>query len=294
MKVLVLGSKGQLGRCLNDQLDSTDLNVIYTSRELLDITNFEETKSKIFDFFPDIVINATAYTAVDKAEEEQEMANIINNLAVANLAKICKQLDSWLIHISTDYVFDGNSDIPYIEDDKKNPQNIYGETKLNGELAIQSLGCNHIIIRTAWLFSEYGNNFLKTMLRLGEDRDELSIVGDQVGSPTYAQDLAKVIVIITNRLKDDSFASGIYHYCGFTSCSWYQFAKLIFLEADQLNFRSPKKLREISSNLYEKAAKRPDFSILNCSKLDNVLNLEKPELTLGIKNSLKALIVNDW
>ena len=294
MKVLVLGSKGQLGRCLNDQLDSTDLNVIYTSRELLDITNFEETKSKIFDFFPDIVINATAYTAVDKAEEEQEMANIINNLAVANLAKICKQLDSWLIHISTDYVFDGNSDIPYIEDDKKNPQNIYGETKLNGELAIQSLGCNHIIIRTAWLFSEYGNNFLKTMLRLGEDRDELSIVGDQVGSPTYAQDLAKVIVIITNRLKDNSFASGIYHYCGFTSCSWYQFAKLIFLEADQLNFRSPKKLREISSNLYEKAAKRPDFSILNCSKLDNVLNLEKPELTLGIKNSLKALIVNDW
>ncbi len=294
MKVLVLGSKGQLGRCLNDQLDSTDLNVIYTSRELLDITNFEETKSKIFDFFPDIVINATAYTAVDKAEEEQEMANIINNLAVANLAKICKQLDSWLIHISTDYVFDGNSDIPYIEDDKKNPQNIYGETKLNGELAIQSLGCNHIIIRTAWLFSEYGNNFLKTMLRLGEDRDELSIVGDQVGSPTYAQDLAKVIVIITNRLKDDSFASGIYHYCGFTSCSWYQFAKLIFLEADQLNFRSPKKLREISSNLYEKAAKRPDFSILNCSKLDNVLNLEKPELTHGIKNSLKALIVNDW
>tara|TARA_Y100001935_G_C17310006_1_gene515164 strand:- start:2448 stop:3332 length:885 start_codon:yes stop_codon:yes gene_type:complete len=294
LKVLVLGSKGQLGRCLNDQLDSTDLNVIYTSRELLDITNFEETKSKIFDFFPDIVINATAYTAVDKAEEEQEMANIINNLAVANLAKICKQLDSWLIHISTDYVFDGNSDIPYIEDDKKNPQNIYGETKLNGELAIQSLGCNHIIIRTAWLFSEYGNNFLKTMLRLGEDRDELSIVGDQVGSPTYAQDLAKVIVIITNRLKDDSFASGIYHYCGFTSCSWYQFAKLIFLEADQLNFRSPKKLREISSNLYEKAAKRPDFSILNCSKLDNVLNLEKPELTHGIKNSLKALIVNDW
>ncbi len=294
MKVLVLGSKGQLGRCLNDQLDSTDLNVIYTSRELVDITNFEETKSKIFDFFPDIVINATAYTAVDKAEEEQEMANIINNLAVANLAKICKQLDSWLIHISTDYVFDGNSDIPYIEDDKKNPQNIYGETKLNGELAIQSLGCNHIIIRTAWLFSEYGNNFLKTMLRLGEDRDELSIVGDQVGCPTYAQDLAKVIVIITNRLKDNSFASGIYHYCGFTSCSWYQFAKLIFLEADQLNFRSPKKLREISSNLYEKAAKRPDFSILNCSKLDNVLNLEKPELTHGIKNSLKALIVNDW
>jgi len=294
LKVLVLGSKGQLGRCLNDQLDSTDLNVIYTSRELVDITNFEETKSKIFDFFPDIVINATAYTAVDKAEEEQEMANIINNLAVANLAKICKQLDSWLIHISTDYVFDGNSDIPYIEDDKKNPQNIYGETKLNGELAIQSLGCNHIIIRTAWLFSEYGNNFLKTMLRLGEDRDELSIVGDQVGCPTYAQDLAKVIVIITNRLKDNSFASGIYHYCGFTSCSWYQFAKLIFLEADQLNFRSPKKLREISSNLYEKAAKRPDFSILNCSKLDNVLNLEKPELTHGIKNSLKALIVNDW
>lgn len=294
MKVLVLGSKGQLGRCLNDQLDNTDLKVIYTSRELVDITNFEETKSKIFDFSPDIVINATAYTAVDKAEEEQEIANIINHLAVANLANICKQLDSWLIHVSTDYVFDGNSDIPYTEDDKKNPQNIYGVTKLNGELAIQSLGCKNVIIRTAWVFSEYGNNFLKTMLRLGLDRDELSIVGDQVGSPTYAQDLAKVIVIIANRLRYNSFPPGIYHYCGFTSCSWYQFAKLIFLEADQLNFRSPKKLREISSNSYEKAAKRPDFSVLNCSKLDNVLHLEKPELTRGIKNCLKALMLNDW
>ena len=194
MKILVLGCKGQLGRCLNDQLINTDHEVIYTSREQIDIADFEVTKSKILEISPDLIINATAYTAVDKAEEDQKTANLINHLAVKNIADICNQLECWLIHVSTDYVFDGNSKVPYKEDDETNPQGAYGETKLKGELAIQASGCKHIIIRTAWVFSEYGNNFLKTMLRLGAERDELSIVGDQIGCPTYAQDIARSII----------------------------------------------------------------------------------------------------
>ena len=139
------------------------------------IADFEVTKSKILSF-SDLIINATAYTAVDKAEEDQKTANLINHLAVKNIADICNQLECWLIHVSTDYVFDGNSKVPYKGDDQTSPRGAYGETKLKGELAIQASGCKHIIIRTAWVFSEYGNNFLKTMLRLGAERDELSIV----------------------------------------------------------------------------------------------------------------------
>ena len=145
MKILVLGCKGQLGRCLNDQLINTDHEVIYTSREQIDIADFEVTKSKILEFSPDLIINATAYTAVDKAEEDQKTANLINHLAVKNIADICNQLECWLIHVSTDYVFDGNSKVPYKEDDQTNPQGAYGETKLKGELAIQASGCKHII-----------------------------------------------------------------------------------------------------------------------------------------------------
>ena len=153
MKILVLGSKGQLGQCLNDQLAITEHDVVYTSRGQIDIAEFEVTKTQILKISPDIVINATAYTAVDKAEEEHQVADRINHLAVANIASICDQLDCWLIHVSTDYVFDGNSELPYTENDQTNPKGVYGDTKLKGEIAIQSSGCRHIIIRTAWVFS---------------------------------------------------------------------------------------------------------------------------------------------
>ena len=166
MRILVLGSKGQLGRCLKDQLDNVDHEVIYSSRADIDIAEFGRTKEKILDILPDVIINATAYTAVDKAEEEQEKADLINHLAVRNIANIANQICCWLIHISSDYVFDGNSKTPYKELDKTNPKGVYGETKLKGELAIQASNCKHIIIRTAWLFSEYGKNFLKTMFVL--------------------------------------------------------------------------------------------------------------------------------
>ena len=288
MKILVLGCKGQLGRCLNDQLKGTDHEVIYTSREQIDIADFEVTKSKILEFSPDLIINATAYTAVDKAEEDQKTANLINHLAVKNIADICNQLECWLIHVSTDYVFDGNTKIPYKEDDQTNPQGAYGETKLNGELAIQSSGCKHIIIRTAWVFSEYGNNFLKTMLRLGAERDELSIVGDQIGCPTYAQDIARSIVEIVPQLNSRK-DNDIYHYCGDQPCSWYDFANAIFDQAMTNNLKIPSIVNSIETSAYPTPAKRPAFSVLDCSKIENEFGVLLSNWQEGIRQVIRKL-----
>jgi len=283
MKILVLGSKGQLGQCLNDQLVMTEHDVIYTSRGKIDIAEFEVTKAQILEISPDIVINATAYTAVDKAEEEHKVADRINHLAVANIASICNQLDCWLIHVSTDYVFDGNSEVPYKEDNPTNPQGVYGDSKLKGEVAIEASGCKYLIIRTAWVYSEYGNNFLKTMLRLGADRDELSIVGDQFGCPTYAQDIAKTIVFILSCLDLKGSSSGIYHYCGDESCSWYDFARAIFLEAEVQGLKTPSYVKSITTADYPTPAIRPAYSVLDCTKIESVFDVTLSNWRDGIK-----------
>jgi dTDP-4-dehydrorhamnose reductase len=288
MKILVLGCKGQLGRCLNDQLKSTDHEVTYTSREQIDIADFEQTKNQILKISPDLIINATAYTAVDNAEEDQQMADLINHLAVTHIAQICDQLGCWLIHVSTDYVFDGDSHDRYKEDDKTNPQGVYGETKLKGELAIQASGCNHIILRTAWVFSEYGNNFLKTMLRLGADRDELSIVGDQIGCPTYAQDIARSIVEIVPQLNSPK-DNGIYHYCGDQPCSWYEFASAIFDRAMANNLKIPSIINSIETSAYPTPAKRPAFSVLDCSKIENDFGVHASNWYDGIGQVIRKL-----
>ena len=289
MKILVLGCKGQLGRCLNDQLINTDHGVIYTSREQIDIAYFEDTKNQILEISPDLIINATAYTAVDKAEEDQKTANLINHLAVKNIANICNQQGCWLIHVSTDYVFDGNSNVPYKEHDKTNPQGVYGETKLNGELAIQASGCKYIIIRTAWVFSEYGNNFLKTMLRLGKLHDELKVVGDQFGCPTYAQDIASAIVQIIPQLRSQKDV-GLYHYCGEQSCSWYELATVIFYQAQALGFKTPKIINSIKASAYPTPAVRPKFSVLDTSKCLDVFEVLPSNYREGIKKSLSKVL----
>ena len=284
MKVLVLGCKGQLGRCLNDQLINTNYEVTYTSRDQIDIADFEEAQIKITHIAPDMIINASAYTAVDKAESDKVNADLINHLAVDNLAVICFELGCWLIHISTDYVFDGNSKVPYLESDKTNPQGIYGHTKLDGELAIQSSGCKYLIIRTAWVFSEYGDNFLKTMLRLGTIRDELSIVGDQIGCPTYAQDIAKAIITMMTQLNEESSTSGTFHYCGDQICSWYEFAQVIFKEARISGLQTPSLIHSIQTSDYPTAAERPVYSALDCDKIRNTFGIKTSDWKLGIKN----------
>jgi len=289
MKILVLGCKGQLGRCLNDQLKNTDHEVIYTSRQQIDIADFEVTKSKSLEFSPDIIINATAYTAVDKAEEDQKTANLINHLAVKNIADICNQLECWLIHVSTDYVFDGNSNVPYKEDDETNPQGEYGETKLKGELAIQASGCKHIILRTAWVFSEYGNNFLKTMLRFGAERDELSIVGDQMGCPTYAQDIARSIVAIAPKLNSQK-DYGIYHYCGDQPCSWFDFAKEIFDQLKMYDQISTPTIKAVTTEEYPTLAERPKFSVLDNKKIQEKFDIFPSDWKVGVESALKRLV----
>ncbi len=286
MKILVLGSKGQLGRCLKDQLKNTDYEVIYSSREQIDITNFKRTKNKILEISPEVIINASAYTAVDKAEKDQKTANLINHLAVKNIADICSQQSYWLIHVSTDYVFDGIAKIPYRENDKTNPQGVYGETKLNGELAIQASGCKHIIIRTAWVFSEYGNNFLKTMLVLGREHDELSIVGDQIGCPTYAQDIAIAIVLIVCKLNLNEEIHGIYHFCGDSACSWYEFAKEIFNQLNMYEQIPVPTIKAVTTEEYPTLAKRPKFSVMDNKKIQKNFDIAPSDWKAGIKSSL--------
>ena len=290
MKILVLGRNGQLGRCLYDQLEKTDHNVVYTSRDQIDNADFEATKSQIKQISPNIVINATAYTAVDRAEQDQDKADLINHLAVANIAESCNELDCWLVHVSTDYVFDGASIMPYKEDDQTNPQGVYGDTKLKGELVIRSSGCKHIIIRTAWVFSEYGSNFLKTMLRLCADRSEMRIVGDQIGCPTYAQDIANAIVVILKSLKSKEVSSCLYHFSGNLCCSWAEFAQAIFDEAMNLKLIASKpNVVAITTKEFPTLAKRPARSELSSNKIGSTLGIDPSDCMLGIRSSLMAI-----
>jgi dTDP-4-dehydrorhamnose reductase len=289
MRVLVLGSKGQLGRCLYDQLIKTNYEVVYTSRAEFNIGDLASLNENMSLIKPDMVINAGAYTAVDKAEDDPRAADLINHRAVAKLANVCKTLNAWLIHVSTDYVFDGTATKPYREDDKTNPQGVYGESKLNGELAIARSGCKHIIIRTAWVFSEYGNNFLKTILQLGADRDELNIVGDQIGCPTYAQDIAKAIVSMLPNLGLKTLTSGIFHYCGDQSCSWYDFAKEIISVAKGSNFSPSTRVKKIQAVEYPTKAFRPAYSVLDCSKIGADFLIHPSNWRNGIKLTIGRL-----
>ncbi len=287
MRVLVLGSKGQLGRCLHDQFKKTDYEVIYASRSDIDLINLNALKNKILLIRPDLIINTAAFTAVDEAENQSEEANLINNTAVGMIADICNELESWIIHISTDYIFDGTSETAYQENDKSNPTCIYGKSKLKGEDAIKSSGCKYIIIRTSWVFSEYGNNFMKTMLHLCKDRDELSIVGDQIGCPTNAQDIAKAIISILPRISSNKINSDIFHFCGDFPCSWYDFALVIFKEAESLGLRVPKKVNSIETSDYPTLAVRPKFSVLDCSKIKDVFGIAPSNWKNEVKNVIK-------
>lgn len=277
MKILLLGCNGQLGSCLSDQLAHSSYEIVYSSREHIDITDFQQTKNQLKKISADVIINAAAYTAVDAAEENQKKAEYINYLAVRNIANVCSLMGTWLIHISTDYVFDGTSKIPYKENDITNPQSFYGMTKLKGEIEIESSGCKHIILRTAWVFSEYGSNFLKTMYMLGAKNDELNIVDDQFGCPTYAGDIAAAIIRIISLLYSNK-KSGVYHYCGKNACSWYDFAEIIFKKASQIQgYSPPSALNRITTSNYPTPAKRPAYSVLDCSKIASDFNIMQPE-----------------
>jgi dTDP-4-dehydrorhamnose reductase len=286
MKIIVTGSKGQLGRSIQDLSSGyPDLTFIFTDLEELDICD----KAQVNQFFaeenPSIVVNCAAYTAVDKAEKEAVLAENINHHAVTNLAQACKKTGARLIHISTDYLFDGTKSVPYHEKDIVRPRSVYGITKLAGETAILRTEIKSIIIRTSWLYSAYGTNFVKTMLRLGRERDQLGVVSDQIGTPTYAGDLAKVILDIVQLTATDHtrFVSGIYHYSNEGVASWYDFTKAIFEYQPEIICQ----VKPIDTIAYPTPAVRPAYSVLNKSKIKTTFAIEIPYW----RDSLKLCLI---
>jgi len=283
INVLVTGAGGQLGMALAEVGKNQAEIAFYfkTSREL-DITNSIELAELFGEKSFHFCINCAAYTAVDKAEEEKDKAFHINATAVKDLAANCKKYNTTLIHISTDFVFDGMKDIPYTESDLPNPKNIYGATKLKGEQNIQASMSNYFIIRTSWVYSAFGNNFVKTMLKLGAVKKRLTIVSDQIGAPTYANNLAEVIVKI---VLQNSQNFGLYHYSGNQNVSWFDFAGLIF-DTTSLEVE----LSPITSEEYKTAALRPKYSVLNNNKIYKEFHLGKPKTEISMKASLKKII----
>lgn len=281
-KILVIGAGGQLGQCLKTVVAQRNIANVHFPEEgaanILDITALTILFKEIE---PAYVINCAAYTAVDKAEDEPELAREVNEIGAKNLAVLCKANQATLIHISTDFVFEGNEIKLLKEEDEAKPINVYGLTKLDGEKSITILWPQHIILRTSWLYSEYGNNFVKTMLNLAQVKDELNIIADQVGTPTYAMDLAHVIIdIIVHPVKK----YGIYHYSNEGVTSWYDFAKAIFTLG-----QAKIKVSPIPTSAYPTKAKRPHFSVMDKGKIKTDYGVQVPYWLDSLKACINAL-----
>lgn len=282
MVVLVTGANGQLGQSLQFIAKNyIDIEFVFCDSKVLDITNYDNVNAVFNEFIPDYCINTAAYTAVDKAESESEKAYSINVLGAKNLAKVCKLNNTVLVHVSTDFVFDGTKTTPYTELDQPNPTGVYGQTKLDGEKAIQDIWEKHFIVRTSWVYSQFANNFMKTMLRLGSERDSLSVVDDQIGTPTNAVDLAKFLVtIITEHSKLNTEHYGVFNFSNEGQCSWFDFAKKIF-EVNNISIN----LLPIPTTNYPTPAKRPAYSVLDKSKIKNTFGIEINRWELSLKLS---------
>lgn len=283
MKILVTGASGQLGSTFKSLVSggqTKDLDFVFKSSSELDITDFDEVRAELVSSDYAYCINCAAFTNVDKAEAENDLAYRVNVTGARNLAMNCNESKTVLIHISTDFVFDGFLNTPYLEEDIARPIGFYGDTKYKGERATINNVEEHFIIRTSWLYSEFGHNFMKTMLKLGSERDELSVVYDQVGTPTYALDLANVVLHI---IKAHSIEYGVYNYSNEGVASWYDFAKAIFD-----NYKINIDLKPILSTEYPMPAERPKFSVLDKSKIKNTFGLEIPHWKDSLTVALKA------
>ncbi|MGR5488044.1 dTDP-4-dehydrorhamnose reductase [Vibrio alfacsensis] len=285
MRVLVTGCNGQVGHCLVKQLTGR-VELLAVDRAELDITNQSEVEALVSEFKPSFIINAAAHTAVDKAEEEEALSFAVNCDGPKFLAESAAAVGATLLHISTDYVFPGNKDGVYSEDDATAPLGVYGKSKLAGELAIAEKTDKYIILRTAWVFGEHGHNFVKTMIRLGKDRDALNIVGDQFGGPTYAGDIAGALISIMNQLSTDENSSryGVYHFSGSPHVSWCEFAEVIFQEAEKRGLLTAPKLKTITTDMYPTPAARPANSKMDCTKIESAFNIKSSDWRLALKN----------
>ncbi len=280
--ILVTGSNGQLGKELQQLADAyPQYRFVFASREDMKLHHYGLVENFFIATKPQYCINCAAYTAVDKAESEQDMAMLVNGEAVGHLAAVCKKYDTKFIHISTDYVFDGESETPYNEDDVTDPINTYGESKLLGEQLCLKENADAIIIRTAWVYSSFGHNFVKTMMRLMNERNELNVVADQVGSPTYAADLAKAILDI---IASGKWESGIYHYSNEGKISWFEFAQAIKEITGSKSVVHP-----IETAQFPTPARRPKFSLLNKEKIKSTYAVEVPEWKESLQTCIATL-----
>ena len=292
MKVLIIGKNGQLGQSIKKIISLGNIKDEYSfvGRSELDLGDSENITTYFNQNRFNIVINCAAYTAVDKAESEHGLSNQVNHLAVKQIAEIVKQQGAKLIHISTDYVFDGKNYRPYTEDDKTNPQSIYGSTKLAGERAIQEImRKGATIIRTGWLYSEFGNNFVKTMLELGANNEKIKVISDQIGTPTYASDLAQAIVGIVKSkyLQNKEQQTQIFHYSNEGVCSWYDFSKAIF-DIEKIACKAV----PIESKEWKMPAKKPYYAVLNKNKFKTTFGIEIPYWRGSLHTCLKHIKSN--
>ena len=287
MNILVTGSNGQLGSEIKDlAVNYTKFSFFFKDLPELDICSFEALQDFIIDHKINAVINCAAYTAVDKAEEDAEIAKQVNSIGVSNLVNALHTVNGKLIHISTDYVFDGNHFLPYKESNLVSPIGVYGETKRAGELAVLNSAIDAIVIRTSWLYSSYKNNFVKTMLRLGSEKENLGVIFDQVGTPTYARDLAKTCleILCENNAENISKKGSLYHYSNEGVASWYDFA-ISIMELGGVNC----KVNPIQTKDYPTLAKRPQYSVLNKSKIKTDFKIEIPYWRDSLKDCIEKI-----
>ncbi|MDO5104430.1 dTDP-4-dehydrorhamnose reductase [Capnocytophaga sp.] len=283
MNILVTGANGQLGSEIRKLVTNSVKNTyFFTDTTDLDITNLKKVASFVVDNQVDIIVNCAAYTQVDKAEDNVTAADLVNHMAVANLAKVCKQQGVKLIHISTDYVFSGSKNRPYTEQDAEQPLGVYGRTKFDGEQAIRTEGIPHLIIRTSWLYSSFGHNFVKTIQKLSAERTELKVVFDQVGTPTYAADLAEFILYV---IENDLFKNKqeTYHFSNEGVCSWFDFAtEIVRLSGNEC------KVTPCLSDEFPAKVKRPHYSVLDKSKLKNDFQYAVPHWKKSLEKMLTS------
>ncbi|MEM7794678.1 MAG: dTDP-4-dehydrorhamnose reductase [Cyanobacteria bacterium P01_C01_bin.118] len=289
MKILLLGCQGQVGQELQTTLFKLGALTAW-SRSDIDLTDTDTILSTVVAQQPDVIVNAAAYTAVDKAESEPQLAHQINAVAPGKLAQAAESCGARLVHISTDYVFDGQQNRPYLPDVKPNPLGVYGQSKRAGEVAVQSATKRYAILRTAWVYGAKGKgNFVKTMLRLGAERDQLGVVYDQVGTPTWSYDIAAAITALIPKLDEQTY--GIYHYTNSGAVSWYDFAIAIFAEAQTLGYSLQlSHVQPITSDQYPTPTERPAYSVLGCEKLAQLVDTTAPHWRTSLRKMLKEYL----
>lgn len=294
MRIFVSGAEGQLARSLAERAAGhADVTLLHGARPAFDLTRPDEAEALVLAAKPDLVVNAAAYTNVDEAEAEPELAATVNHGGAMALARASKRLSIPVIQISTDYAYSGQKQSPYIETDVTGPLGVYGQTKRDGEIAVATANPWHLILRTAWVYSPFGSNFVKTMLRLGGQRDSLVVVADQIGNPTSAFDLADCIFAVSHQLLEDKAVSGIYHAAGTGDASWFDFASEIFRIQSEMGFKVPV-VNAIATKDYPTPARRPANSRLDCTKLNTTFGFVMPEWRVSLQDCVMRLRDDAW